>query len=157
MFNRLQKEMVGHAALILFVAMLAGIGLLMSLIGGVELIPGTITQFAIPGDSGSWARTHVGGLLNALLIIAIAVIIPGLGFAEKSARKVGLIFIGTGWGNTVFYWAAMFAPNRALTFASNQFGESNLASVIGLVPGLLFAVLSMIAAVMIIRQAFSNN
>lgn len=156
-FNALQKKMIGHAALILFVAMLAGVALLMSLIGGIELIPGSIIAVDIPGNTPAWARTHVGGLLNALLIFVMAIITAGLGFPEASLKRLAWIFIGTGWGNTIFYWAALFAPNRALTFASNRFGETNLAAIIGLVPGLVFAVLSIIATIMIARQAFAKN
>ncbi len=156
-FNPLQKKMIGHGALILLVGMLAGVGLLISLVGGIELIPGSIIALEIPGNTAAWARTHVGGLLNAILIFVMAIVTAGLGFTEAKTKRLAWIFIGTGWGNTVFYWAALFAPNRALTIASNRFGETNLASIIGLVPGLLFAVLSIIAAVMIARQAFANR
>lgn len=156
-FNPLQKKMIGHGALILLVGMLAGVGLLISLVGGIELIPGSIIALEIPGNTAAWARTHVGGLLNAILIFVMAIVTAGLGFPEAKVKCLAWIFIGTGWGNTVFYWAALFAPNRALTIASNRFGETNLASIIGLVPGLLFAVLSIVAAVMIARQAFANR
>jgi hypothetical protein len=156
-FNPLQKKMIGHGALILLVGMLAGVGLLISLVGGIELIPGSIIALEIPGNTAAWARTHVGGLLNAILIFVMAIVTAGLGFPEAKVKRLAWIFIGTGWGNTVFYWAALFAPNRALTIASNRFGETNLASIIGLVPGLLFAVLSIVAAVMIARQAFANR
>jgi hypothetical protein len=156
MFNALQKNMIGNAALLLFVAMCAGIGLLMCLVGGMELFPGKIADIGVPGHAGAWARTHVGGILNALLMLAVALILPGLGFTKRSAARVGWIFIGTGWANTLFYWAALFAPNRALTFGANQFGESNLASALGLAPGLLFAILSLIAVATIARQAFGK-
>lgn len=153
LFNSLQKKMLGHAALILLVAMLAGVGLLVSSIGAIELIPGRLIAIAIPGNAGAWARTHVGGILNALLIFAVALIVPGLGFSRRTAATLGTIMVGTGWANTLFYWAAMLAPNRALTFAANRFGDANLASVIGLAPALVFVVLSMIAVAMIALQA----
>jgi hypothetical protein len=153
----LQRKMIGHGALILCVAMCAGVGLLMSAIGGIELIPGTITSFEIFGKTSGWVRTHVGGILNALLVFVVALILPGLGFAKPSARLVGNTLIWTGWANTLFYWAAMFAPNRALTFADNRLGGANLASVIGLAPALLFALLSLVTVAVIARQAFKGT
>lgn len=154
LFNALQKKMIGHAALILLVAMCAGVGLLISSIGAVELIPGKLIALDIPGNPGAWARTHVGGILNALLIFVIALLVPGLGFSQPAGKFLGGIMIGTGWANTLFYWAAMFAPNRALSFASNRFGSANLATVIGLAPALLFVVLSIVAVAMIAWNAF---
>jgi hypothetical protein len=156
MFTTLQKRMVGHGALILFIGMCAGIGLLISLLGGVELIPGNIIALTIPGASSVWVRAHIGGMMNAFLIILVAGLIPGLGFAQKTANRLGWMLIGTGWANTLFYWAALWAPNRALSFADNKFGPSNFASLIGLGPALIFAVISLIAVFVVARQAFSS-
>ena len=155
-FTTLQKRMIGQGAAVLLVGMLAGIGLLISLLGGIELIPGSIIEFGIPGDSGAWVRAHVGGMLNGMLIILVAGVMAGLGFAEAAAGRMFWMLVGTGWANTLFYWAALFAPNRALSVADNRFGESNLASIIGLVPALLFAVIALIAIFGLMRQAFAS-
>ncbi len=157
MFTKLQKKMIGQGALILFVGMLAGIGLLVSRLGGVELIPGHIIEFAIPGDASAWVRTHIGGMMNAFLIFLVALMIPGLGFTDKTAHKLYWMLVGTGWANTLFYWAAMISPNRAISFADNRYGPANLASVIGLAPALLFAFVSLIAVFMLARQALSSG
>lgn len=153
-FTALQKRMVGHGAAVLLVGMIAGTGLLISLLGGLELIPGTITQFSIPGNSGAWVRAHIGGMMNGFLIMLVAILLVPLGFAEGVARRMYWMIVGTGWANTLFYWAALFAPNRALSIASNQWGPSNLASVIGLVPALVFVVVAIIAVFTLMRQAF---
>jgi hypothetical protein len=154
-FTSLQKRMIAQGAAVLFVGMLAGFGLVMSLIGGIELIPGSIIEFTIPGDSSAWARTHVGGMMNGILILLVAVVMAGIGCSEALSAKLFWMLVGTGWANTVFYWAAFFAPNRALTFADNKYGESNLAAIIGLAPALLFAVISLIAVFLLMRQAFT--
>lgn len=154
-FTALQKRMVGHGAAVMLVGMTAGIGLLISLLGGIELIPGQIIEFTIPGNSDAWVRTHIGGMMNGFLILVGAILIGALGFAEAGARRIYWMLVGTGWANTLFYWAALVAPNRALSVADNRFGESNLASIIGLVPALLFAVISLIAVFLIMRQAFA--
>lgn len=155
LFNPVQRKMVGHGALMLLVAMLAGVGLLLSVVGGLEWWPGHIVLVEVASTPASWVRTHVGGILNAMLVMLVALLLPGLGFAEAPAQRIARFMIGTGWANTLFYWAAMWAPNRALTFGDNRLGTSNLASWIGLAPALLFVLLSLVAVALIARQAFS--
>lgn len=155
-FTTLQKKMMGQGAAVLLVGMFAGIGLLISLLGGIELIPGSIIEFSIPGSADAWVRAHIGGMMNGILIILVAIAMAGLGFAEAAAGRMFWMLVGTGWANTLFYWAALLAPNRALSFADNRFGESNLAAIIGLVPALLFAVISIIAIFSFMRQAFAS-
>jgi hypothetical protein len=156
MIDRIVQRMVGHGAAVLIVALLAGIGLLVSLLGGLEVWPGKILPIATPGGSDAWARTHVGGILNALLIFAVAAIVPLVRASEPTTRRLAWMMIGTGWANTVFYWGALFAPNRALTFGDNAFGPSNWIAVLALAPALLFAVITLVAAIIIMRQAFRN-
>lgn len=154
--TNLHKRMVGHGALILLVGMFAGVGLLIGLLGGVELLPGHIVALELPGNPGAWARTHVGGMLNGMLIMLVALLLPALGFDEARSRRMFWMLAGTGWANTLFYWAALFAPNRALTFGDNRFGPSNLAAIIGLTPALVFVIVSIVAVVMLARQAFAS-
>jgi hypothetical protein len=152
--NPIERRLVAHAAVILLIAMLAGVGLLMCVLGGVELWPGHILPVTMPSTPAGWVRTHVGGMLNAILMMVVALLMPGLGFADKPARRVANFLIGTGWANTLFYWAAMWAPNRALTFGDNRLGASNAWSVIGLAPALLFVFFSLAAIAMVARQAW---
>jgi hypothetical protein len=155
-FTALQKRMVGQGAAVMLVGMSAGIGLLISLLGGIELIPGSIIEFGIPGSADAWVRAHIGGMMNGILIFIVAILVGPLGFAEAGAKRMYWMLVGTGWANTLFYWAALFAPNRALSIADNRFGPSNLASIIGLLPALLFAVISLVAIFMLMRQAFAS-
>ncbi len=157
MLGQLQKKMIGQGAVILLIGMCAGIGLLVSLLGGLELIPGNIIPMGIPGKTDAWVRAHIGGMMNAFLIMIVALILPVIGASAQQSRRLYWMLVGTGWANTVFYWAALFAPNRAISFASNQYGPSNLASIIGLAPALLFAVISIVAVFMIAKQALTNS
>ncbi|WP_152601920.1 styrene-oxide isomerase StyC [Burkholderia paludis] len=150
----LQRHMIGHGMLILLVGLLAGGGLLVSLTGGLEVWPGRLLAVRVPGDSAAWVRFHIGQLLNAFLIVMVALILPVLGVALTLARRVGWLIVGTGWANTLFYAAALFAPNRALTFGGNRFGAANGASFIGLVPALVFAVVSIVAVLVLAAQSF---
>jgi hypothetical protein len=51
----------------------------------------------------------------------------------------------------------LFRSNRALSFADNRWGESNLAGVIGLIPALVFTVVDLIAVYLVVRQAFASS
>lgn len=156
LLRAIQKRMIGHGLLILLVGLLAGVGLLVSLVGGLEVFPGRLVALELPGNSDGWVRFHIGQLLNAFLIVLLALSLPVL---ELPARRAGLLsgwIIGIGWANTLFYAAALFAPNRALTFADNRLGAANLASVIGLLPALVFAVVSIVVVGVLARQALQR-
>ena len=155
-FTTLEKRMIAHGAAVTFIGMLAGLGLLMSLLGGLELIPGTITEFAIPGPTDAWVRAHVGGILNGLLTLVVAIVMSGIGVVDAAAKRIYWMIVGSAWAFTVFYWAALFAPNRALSIGDNRWGESNLAAIIGFVPALAFTVFDLIAVFMLTRQAFRS-
>jgi tetrahydromethanopterin S-methyltransferase subunit F len=152
-----QRRMIAHGAIIILIALASGFGLVMSLIGGFEVLPGMILSFEIPGDAGAWARAHVGGILNGLLVIAGALVIHAMSLPAQTASRLYWMLVGTGYANTVFYWGALLAPNRALTFGDNRLGETNLAGIIGFAPALVFAIITMVAMVMLIRHGFSDS
>ena len=147
------QRLVGHGAVVSFFGLLAGFGLTMSLIGGFEIFPGTILSFEVPGDDRAWARAHTGGLMNGLLVFVGALLIDRL----HLAGPYHWMFAGTGYANTVFYWAALFAPNHAISFGDNPLGESNLAGVIGFAPAFVFAFVMTAAMVMLARHAFQRG
>jgi hypothetical protein len=152
-----QRRMVAHGAVIILIALAAGFGLVISLIGGFEVFPGTIIEFGFPGDPGAWARTHAGGIMNGLLVIAGALVIHAMELPQKTGSRLFWMLVGTGYANTVFYWGALFAPSRAVTFGDNRLGETNLAGVLGFAPALVFAFITMIAMVILIRHGFSRQ
>ena len=148
----IQRRMIGHAAIILLIGMLAGMGLLVTLLGGVEIWPGSLLPIKLAGLTDAWVRAHLGGMLNAFLIILVALVLPLLGFDTPRAKRLSWMFVGTGWANTLFYWAALFSSNRALTFGDNRFGATSLWAVLGLAPALVFVIVSVVG--MLARQAW---
>ena len=152
-----QRRMVAHGAIVILIALAAGFGLVISLIGGFEVFPGTIIEFGFPGDPRAWARTHAGGIMNGLLVISGALVIHAMDLPEKTASRLFWMLVGTGYANTVFYWGALFAPSRAVSFGSNRLGETNLAGMLGFGPALVFAFITMIAMLMLIRHGFSRQ
>jgi hypothetical protein len=149
--------MVGHGAILTLFGLAAGFGLVMSLIGGFELFPGSVFEFQIPGDTRAWARTHAGGLMNGLMVFTGALLMWAMHLPERSAKNIYWMLVGAGYANTVFYWGGMLAPNRALSFGDNRFGEASLAGVIGFAPAFVFAFITMIAMVIIARHAFDDT
>jgi len=152
-----QRRMVAHGAIVILIALAAGFGLVISLIGGFEVFPGTIIEFEFPGDPRAWARTHAGGIMNGLLVIAGALVTDAMDLPQKTGSRLFWMLVGTGYANTAFYWGALFAPSHAVTFGSNRLGETNLAGILGFAPALVFAFITMIAMVILIRHGFSRK
>lgn len=139
----IQRIMIGHGLLMMFVALAIGLLLWVSLLGGFEIYPGYILNFNLPGTPEAWARAHRGIPMNSLMVIAFAFAIGGLGFSAKVENLLAKLFIFTGWANTIFYVASNFSQNRGLSFGDNRFGVGDVFSVIALAPAYVFGVLSM--------------
>lgn len=154
--NGVQRRMVGHGAVIMLIGLVAGFGIAIELVGGFEYFPGRQLAIDLPSDGSAWARTHVGGLLNGLMVFAGALLLWGLGAPERLNKQIAWMLVGAGYANTLFYWAGMFAPGRALTFGDNRIGETSVAGVIGFAPALVFAVVTMAAMVLLAKQAFAS-
>lgn len=153
----LRKLMIGNGALMIFAALVGGLGLWMFLLGGlIPIAPGVDWHFQLPGTAEGWARAHTGPVMNGLMVIAIAFCLPLLSFTAKWARIWGLIVVFDGWSNTAFYFFGNFAPNRGLSFTSNHFGEANIFSFLALAPAYLFGVLVMVALAAIGIQAIRD-
>ena len=153
--NALQKNMLGHGAVIMIIALSAGFGLAMSLIGGFELFPGHILHFELPGDSRAWARAHSGGMMNGMMVMLGAIIIWAMEYPDAGARRIRWMLVGAGYANSIFYWVGMLAgPHRSLRIGDNPLGESSLWGVLGFLPAFIFAFVTLVAFSLIARQAF---
>lgn len=149
----LRDMMAGNGVLMIFMALVGGVGLWMFLLGGFELLPGVFIEFQLPGSERGWTATHTGPVMNGLMVIAVAVVLPHLDFSEKWGKIWGWIVMLDGWGNVCFYFFSNFSPNRGLAFGTTPIGGSNIFSFLALFPAYLFGVLNMIALVAIGRQA----
>lgn len=154
--SRLQRVMIGNGLLIMLSTLIAGLGLWMSLLGGFELIPGTILKFSLPGTPEGWARVHRGAPMNALMLIGFAFVLPKLRFSIVGETRLAWIMIGTAWANTLFYFASNWAGNRGLSFGDNVFGAGDIISLVALGPAYVFGVISMGALVVMAKKAFEN-
>ena len=139
----LQRQMIGHALLVMVAALLAGFMLGFGLIGGLEVVPGTIVSMPYYGSVDGWVRAHVGGLTNGLLVIAVALSFPFIPMSQRMQRitAYGLIFVA--WANTVFYWLGNAAANRALSIGDNPLGQSDIFGIVGFLPALIGAFIAL--------------
>lgn len=150
-----QKRLIGHGAVVFAISLLAGFGLLFTLIGGLEVFPGTIISFEFPGDTRGWARAHTGGALNGLLMFGAALVIWAVQVPKGPATALHWMVLGAGYANTLFYWGSLFSPNRGLSVGGNRLGESNFFGVIAYLPAVVFGCALVVAMIILARQAFA--
>lgn len=130
-------------------ALLGGVGYWMYIVGGFEIFPGYIIEFSLPGSERGWKLTHTGPVLNGLMVIGVALVLPALDFKASTAKLLGWLIVAEGWANVIFYFAGNFSPNRALAFSDTHLGPANIWSYIGLAPAAVFAVIAIVVLAII--------
>lgn len=143
-----QRIMLGNGALMIFMALVGGLGLWMYLLGGMET-PFGMLQFQLPGTEEGWARTHTGPVMNGLMVLGVAFTLPLLDLSKRMAQILGLIIVCDGWSNVGFYFFSNFSPNRGLAFGESRLGPADVFSFLALAPAYLFGVLAMVALAII--------
>jgi hypothetical protein len=118
-----QKRLTGHALILLIIGLLAGFMLAFSLIGGLEVVPTLFIGIPTFGTTEGWVRAHSGGIMNGLMLIAFAFIMPHCGLAAERLQLFAKGIIFAGWANTIFYWTGNASGSRALSFSDNALGR----------------------------------
>jgi hypothetical protein len=155
--TRHQALMIGNGALILLLGLLCGFVLLFNLLGELALwpIPGSL-KIQVPGESQRWVAAHLGNIMNALMLIAVALCLPLLRFPPRSGKFLSWGLIVTAWGNAGFYLlSALGASGRGLSFGPNRFGGGDLLSQLAFLVAYPGAVIAVMAMVLIARRAFA--
>lgn len=152
-----QKQLTGHALVLLVIGLLAGFMLAFSLIGGLEILPSVFIGIATFGTTEGWVRAHSGGIMNGLMLIAFAFILPhcGLALGRIQLYAKGIIFAG--WANTIFYWTGNASGNRSLSFSDNALGSSNFLGIIGYTLAVIAALLTIYICVQMARGFFAKD
>lgn len=155
--RRHQALMIGNGALVLLLGLLCGFALLFHLLGELALwpIPGSLAV-QIPGQPQRWVAAHIGNLMNALMLIVVALCLPLLRFSLRSEKFLAWGLIVTAWGNAGFYLlSALGASGRGLSFGANRFGGGDLLSQLTFLVAYPGAVISVIAMLLLARRAFA--
>ena len=139
--ERLQRIMIGNGLLVVLVAMLGGFMLMFSLLGGIEVWPGTIIPLSIYGTEAGWVRAHSGGTMNGVLLIVVGLALPLLRLSERMQWITAYGFIYVAWSFTVFCWFGNASSNRGLSIGESPLGEPDLVGLIAFLPALPTVVL----------------
>ncbi len=152
-----QKNLLGHAMVILIIALLGGFMLAFSLIGGLEVVPTIFMGIPVFGTTEGWARAHTGGITNALMMSAIALALPHCGLAMEKAVLYAKGIVFAGWANTAFYWFGNASGNRALSFTDNSLGAANFLGTIGYLVAVIAALITIFIAAQMARGFFAKS
>jgi hypothetical protein len=114
----LQRTLIGHGALLIFLAGVLGFGFLFFLLGDIRLwpIPGHIA-YQMPGTIKAWRMAHLEGVINGLILWISALLLPLLPFSLAALRRMAWGLIVVGWTFTVASaFDALFPDSRGLAF-----------------------------------------
>ena len=155
---RHQSQIIGHAALVMIVALLGGFALMFALLGEIAVWPVPwAADVDMPGSARGWRAAHIGGLLNGVMMIGVALCLPVVGMAARREKWVAWAMIFTGWANTIFYLFGNLASNRGLSGGSNALGEGSFAGLVAYVPAVLASVITISALAMVAASALKRT
>ncbi|MAA75873.1 MAG: hypothetical protein CMN28_14325 [Salinisphaeraceae bacterium] len=149
MLKDTQKKWFGHGVLMMLSTLVFGVGYWMFIVGGFEIIPGYIIEFQLPGSERGWKIMHSAPVLNGLMVIGVALVLPAIDFKEKTAKLLGWLIVGDGWANVLFYIGSNFSDNRALAYSDTHLGAASLWSWIGLAPAAIFGAIAIVVMTII--------
>ena len=131
-----QRRLIFHGAVVILLGMLAGIPLSMVLLG------------YIPGNPEDWKLAHMEGLINGLLLIALAGCGQALVLSERQFKFLSLNLTLMAHGNILYGWVRGIFGVKGFDLAPPFVNQ--VAAVLGGVP-VLFA---FIAITLVILGAY---
>lgn len=148
-----QRLLVQHGLIILFLGLVGGFMLLFAVLGQISLSPIPLAfGYVIPGEPAQWRAVHVGNIMNGLMAIIFALLIPMLTLSEKATRFIAIGLVCTVWGNALFYIFGILTPNKGLSLGDNPVGEANWAAPISFMPAFIVAFVLMVIVVVMLRN-----
>lgn len=151
---RTESLLIGHGIVVIVVALIAGLMLAFHLVGGIKLWPLLDIDMTFAGSERGWRGAHNGGLANGILLIIIALTLSKITLTVSQLRWVFWLFIGTAWGNTVFYWFGNFSSNRGLAATDTVLGEADLYGIIAYIVVAPAMFMTFAGCWILARQAF---
>jgi len=129
------RSLIRHAVVALSMGLIGGAGLVVTLLGHLELAPiiGKI-EMTLPGDTQLWRNAHTGPIMNALFVMLIAALGPFFQLTAKRQLVLHNAALLMLWGNSLGYNLAPFASNRGLAWSADL--TSNITYVLFFVAAL---------------------
>ncbi len=152
------RNLLIHGLFVLTAGMLLGFVYMVFLVGALDLRPLPLNvQIAMPGTEHGWRVAHVGSLINGVFAVALAFALDKAGLEPRARAWAGRLIIFAIWVNVLFYILANFAPNRALSWNANQYGEASAAGMIAFVPAVFGTLSAVVGVVMILRGVLRSR
>jgi hypothetical protein len=115
MTERMRALLVVNGTIAFLLGLAAGFPFALEILQKIDLWPFSI-PFDPPGDTRGWHMAHLEGLLNGLVLFAIAGIAPLLKYSSRGATVSFWGFLVTAWGNTIASIIAPLTETRGLAF-----------------------------------------
>ncbi len=136
--GRLRAQMVFHGVLVFVLGLLAGFPYGQVITGGME------------GSERAWRMAHLEGVLNGMLVIAIAGAAPGLTLTPRQHVLLAWSLIGAGYGNVVASVIGAWTGERGLALgdsaANNLVFALFVAAIVAVFAGLALTALGALRA-----------
>ena len=150
-----RKLLIGHGAIVFLLGLLAGFPFAFFLAGEISLwpIPWKI-DYQFPGTYRGWRMAHLEGILNGLVLFAVAAIGSIVQFTPRAQKILVWCLIITAYGNIA---ASIIGPlyggedTRGLVFGDNWANSAMYILFVAAIGTILMAI------VMIIKAAFSGE
>lgn len=123
----LRRLLIGHGALMIFIAGVIGFGFLFFLIGDIRLwpIPGSI-DYQMPGTYDAWRMAHMEAIVNGAILWIGAAVLQHLPFTVVGVRRTVYSMLVIAW--TIVIASALdpiFPDSRGLAVSDSL--TNNLA------------------------------
>ena len=99
------RKLVFHGGIVVLLGMLSGIPFAMALLGYLSV------------DPSHWRISHMEGLINGLLMIAIAASGQYLQLSDRCSKLLFCSMVFTGYSNALYGWARGLSGSAGLDFA----------------------------------------
>lgn len=120
MNSAISRRLVFHGGIVILLGMLSGIPFAMALLGYLST------------DPSHWRISHMEGLVNGLLMLAIASSGQYLYLSDKLSRLLFFSIVFTGYSNALYGWTRGLTGSAGLDFAPPL--GNQLAALLGGLP-----------------------
>jgi hypothetical protein len=156
--TRYQRMIIQNGLAVCLLGLFGGFIFLFNLLGEISFSPIPITiAYEIPGDPARWRPVHTGNIMNGLMIIVFALILPMMRMSERTAKFVAYGLCCTVWGNAAFYIFGALAPNRGLSIGANKHGDASVAGLLAFWPAIIVAFVLITAIIIMLRSLPKND
>jgi len=155
--QKYQIKAIKHGSIGILIGLLAGIALMVSVLGEISGWSFFSISASVPGTPSMWRGTHIGPILNGLMCIGLAASLSFLNPIESQAKKICNYLSYMVWGNCIFYIVRMWGTNRGLALHTEKFGMGNFADAIAMFPAAIAVYWGLYATVLIILLAHKRQ